>query len=117
MNIALVKTPDIAAGLGARKKPHQLLAGFALETDNELSNAQLKLRRKNLDLIVLNSLQSPGAGFRTDTNQITIITRHNKQQVFGLKSKEAVAADILDALAAFEADALQPAETPETVIA
>ena len=70
--ISLVKNPDIAATLGSLKRDGQLLVGFALETDNELDNAADKLHRKHLDMIVLNSLRVPGAGFRTDTNQVSI---------------------------------------------
>jgi phosphopantothenoylcysteine decarboxylase/phosphopantothenate--cysteine ligase len=98
MQILLEPTPDIAASLGARKKTGQLIAGFALETDNELENARKKLRKKNFDLIVLNSLRHPGAGFHHDTNQITLIYPDNKTEEFELKSKQAVAADIVAAL-------------------
>lgn len=93
-SIALTKTTDILATLGAAKQPHQLLAGFALETDNELANAQTKLEKKNLDFIVLNSMQDKGAGFAGDDNKITIIDRNKKQVTFPLKSKQAVAEDI-----------------------
>lgn len=96
LKLELVKNPDIAATLGQRKKPGQLLVGFALETDNELANAQSKLEKKNFDLIVLNSLQDQGAGFNYDTNKITIIGKGNKIRDFELKSKPAVAEDILD---------------------
>jgi len=72
--IKLKPTVDIAAELGKMKKRNQLLAGFALETDNELENALSKLKRKNLDIIVLNSLKEEGAGFGFDTNRITIIS-------------------------------------------
>ncbi|MDE5724513.1 MAG: bifunctional phosphopantothenoylcysteine decarboxylase/phosphopantothenate--cysteine ligase CoaBC [Duncaniella sp.] len=95
--IELVKNPDIAATLGARKKPGQILAGFALETDNEASNAVEKLERKNLDLIVLNSMRDKGAGFGTDTNKITIIDREGSHP-YPLKSKTEVAADIVDSI-------------------
>lgn len=95
--IELVKNPDIAATLGARKKPGQILAGFALETDNEASNAVEKLERKNLDLIVLNSMRDKGAGFGTDTNKITIIDRESSHP-YPLKSKTEVAADIVDSI-------------------
>lgn len=93
-SIALTKTTDILATLGATKKPHQLLAGFALETNNELANAQAKLEKKNLDFIVLNSMQDKGAGFSGDDNKITIIGRDKHQITFPLKSKKAVAEDI-----------------------
>ena len=93
--IALEKTPDILKSLG-EKKEHQLLVGFALETDNEQANAKSKLEKKNLDFIVLNSLNDEGAGFATDTNRITILDKHNNIINFELKSKQAVAIDILN---------------------
>lgn len=92
----LVKNPDIAATLGAKKRAGQFAVGFALETDNEMDNAADKLQRKNLDMIVLNSLRDSGAGFGTDTNKITIIDRNGSRTVFDLKHKSEVAADILD---------------------
>ncbi len=95
--IELVKNPDIAATLGARKRDGQLLVGFALETDNAEANAREKLVRKNLDMIVLNSLADKGAGFGTDTNKVTVITPESAT-AFSLKSKNAVAADILDCI-------------------
>lgn len=98
MTLTLVPNPDIAAALGEIKQPGQLLVGFALETDNEEQNALSKMQRKNLDFIVLNSLQEPGAGFRCDTNRITILSRDGEKQSFGLKSKKEVAADIVDTL-------------------
>ena len=101
MKISLVRTPDIAASLGERKKNGQLLIGFALETENEIAHAEGKLKRKNMDLIVLNSLKDPGAGFGHDTNQITIINKNGEKSAFSLKSKSQVAADILDAIANF----------------
>jgi phosphopantothenoylcysteine decarboxylase/phosphopantothenate--cysteine ligase len=94
--IRLRPTTDIAQALGKLKKDSQILAGFALETDNELDNAKGKLRRKNLDLIVLNSLKDKGAGFGNDTNKITIIDRNNNIDKFELKSKEEAAEDILN---------------------
>jgi phosphopantothenoylcysteine decarboxylase/phosphopantothenate--cysteine ligase len=94
--IKLRPTTDIAAELGKAKTPKQLLAGFALETDNELENAAGKLKLKNLDIIVLNSLNEKGAGFGYDTNRITIIDRYNNIDKFELKSKEEAARDILD---------------------
>jgi len=93
-SIALKKTTDILATLGSKKKKDQLLIGFALETNNELENAKDKLVRKNLDFIVLNSMQDQGAGFATDTNKVTIINRSGESNVFPLKSKEDVAKDI-----------------------
>ena len=98
MVLTLEPNPDIAAALGKIKRPEQLLVGFALETDNEEQNALSKMQRKNLDFIVLNSLQEPGAGFRCDTNRITIIDREGKKQQFDLKSKKEVAGDIVDKL-------------------
>ncbi|MCC5943848.1 MAG: bifunctional phosphopantothenoylcysteine decarboxylase/phosphopantothenate--cysteine ligase CoaBC [Bernardetiaceae bacterium] len=96
MHISLIKTPDIAAELGKIKKQGQCNIGFALETDNELKNAQGKLERKNFDLIVLNSLQDAGAGFGHDTNRIKIIDRKGQIQNFALKSKAEVAQDIIN---------------------
>ncbi len=98
MLIELEPTPDIAAALGAHKKPGQILIGFALETDNELENAQLKLKKKNFDFIVLNSLRDPGAGFLHDTNKITLVFPDNKTREFELKSKQAAAEDIVAAI-------------------
>jgi phosphopantothenoylcysteine decarboxylase/phosphopantothenate--cysteine ligase len=89
-------TKDIAATLGELKNQNQITVGFALETDNEVSNAQKKLESKNLDFIVLNSLNEEGAGFQVDTNKITIIDKNNNQQFFELKSKKDVAIDIVD---------------------
>lgn len=94
MSIPLKKTVDILATLGSTKSSEQVLIGFALETNNELANALSKLKRKNLDYIVLNSMQDAGAGFATDTNKITVIDRQEQIQSFELKSKSAVAADI-----------------------
>ncbi len=94
--IRLKPTPDIAAELGKMKTDKQVLVGFALETQDELGNALRKMKKKNLDFIVLNSLNDPGAGFGVDTNKITIIDRNNIQQNFELKSKSEVAADIVD---------------------
>jgi len=90
-SIALEPTRDILAGLGSVKKKNQLLVGFALETNNEIENAKSKLTRKNLDLIVLNSLQDKGAGFGVATNKVTLIDKDNKQQAFPLLSKREVA--------------------------
>lgn len=95
MSIELEKTTDILAAVGKTKKKSQVLVGFALETDNELANAQKKLKEKNLDLIVLNSLQDKGAGFGHDTNKIKIITANNKTFNFELKTKKEAAADIV----------------------
>lgn len=94
MNIELAKTVDIAAALGKTKQPGQLLVGFALETNDEESNARAKLEKKNLDFIVLNSLRDAGAGFGHDTNKIAILRRDGSKTAFDLKSKTAVAEDI-----------------------
>jgi phosphopantothenoylcysteine decarboxylase/phosphopantothenate--cysteine ligase len=94
--IRLKPTTDIASHLGKLKTPKQILVGFALETDNEMENASAKLKRKNLDIIILNSLKDEGAGFGYDTNRITIIDRYNIIDKFELKSKEEAARDILD---------------------
>lgn len=97
MTLRLKPTKDIAAWLGEIKTKKQVLVGFALETNDELHNAEDKLQRKNLDFIVLNSLNDKGAGFRYDTNKISIIDRESKTD-FPLKSKAEVAADIVDRL-------------------
>lgn len=94
LTIELVKNPDILKTMG-EKKTHQFLVGFALETQNEEENAKGKLEKKNLDMIVLNSLRDEGAGFKNDTNKIKIFTKTEKTE-FDLKSKEDVAKDILD---------------------
>ena len=99
-SLELVKNPDIAATLGAGKRPGQILVGFALETDHELDNAAEKLRRKNLDMIVLNSLRDKGAGFGVATNKVSLIYADGRERIdFPLKTKTEVAADILDAIA------------------
>lgn len=97
--LQLVPNRDIAAALGAVKRDGQCLVGFALETNDEQSNAQGKLEKKNLDFVVLNSLQNPGAGFRHDTNQVTIIERNGKHTDYPCKPKSEVAADIVEVLA------------------
>lgn len=98
-NIELTKTVDIAATLGQQKREGQIMVGFALETDNEFDNAIGKLKSKNLDLIVLNSLNDKGAGFAYDTNKITVIEASGTVHYFDLKSKTAVAQDILKLVA------------------
>ena len=95
LEIELLPTKDILASLG-KMKQHQFLVGFALETNNELENAKRKLKRKNLDAIVLNSLQEKGAGFATDTNKITFIDKDLNEKSFDLKSKVEVAKDIIN---------------------
>ncbi|WP_302615086.1 phosphopantothenoylcysteine decarboxylase, partial [uncultured Bacteroides sp.] len=98
LTLHLRATKDIAAGLGAAKRKDQLLVGFALETNNEQQNAEGKLERKNFDFIVLNSLNDAGAGFRHDTNKISIIDRKGRTD-YPLKTKTEVARDIIDHLA------------------
>ena len=98
--IKLKKNPDIAAKLGNLKKDNQILVGFALETDNEEANAAGKLRKKNLDFIVLNSLSDKGAGFMTDTNKITIIDNTGSVKHYGLKDKKLVAEDVVNEIIA-----------------
>jgi phosphopantothenoylcysteine decarboxylase/phosphopantothenate--cysteine ligase len=93
-SLDLIKTPDILATLGQKKKPGQILIGFALETNNEVANAIKKLEKKNLDFIVLNSMNDEGGAFKNDNNKITIIDRYKKQVNFELKPKKEVAADI-----------------------
>jgi len=98
MTLTLRTTTDIAATLGKIKKQEQTLVGFALETHNEIANAQRKMQTKNLDLIVLNSLQDAGAGFGVDTNKVTLLYANGTQKNFPLKSKEEVAEIIIDSL-------------------
>ncbi len=95
LTLQLTKTKDILSSLG-KIKQQQFLVGFALETENEEENAKLKLKKKNLDLIVLNSLRDKGAGFQTDTNKITLIDKDNKTFAFPVKPKKEVAKDILE---------------------
>lgn len=99
LTIELEKTKDILASLGSIKE-NQFLIGFALETENEIENAKLKVQKKNLDLIVLNSLQDKGAGFGSLTNKVTFIDKDFKVEPMKLKSKEAVADDILNKIKA-----------------
>lgn len=94
--LELQPTPDIAAALGQQKKEGQLLVGFALETNDETHNAIRKLHKKNLDLIVLNSLKDANACFGYDTNKVTLIDRAENQYVYELKTKQAVAKDIVE---------------------
>jgi phosphopantothenoylcysteine decarboxylase / phosphopantothenate---cysteine ligase len=97
LNIQLVKNVDIAFEFGKIKR-HQVNVGFALETENELENATAKLKAKNFDMVVLNSLRDTGAGFNHDTNKIRLIKKDNKIEDFELKSKEEVAMDIVNAI-------------------
>lgn len=98
LTIELTKTQDIAASLGKLKHNGQVIVGFALETENEKTNALQKLEAKNFDLIVLNSLRDKGAGFGHDTNKVTILDKENQIRNFDLKSKKEVANDIVDAI-------------------
>ncbi len=101
LNLELELTKDILDSLGKIKKQHQLLVGFALETDNEIENAQLKVKNKNLDFIVLNKFGEKGVGFKVDTNRVSIIDKNNNITNFELKSKDQVATDIVGKLAEF----------------
>ena len=96
MSIRLKPTIDILAEMGRNKKPGQFLAGFALETENQLDNARSKLTRKNLDLIVLNSPKDEGAAFGVETNKVTLITKSGQVLEYDLKLKHDVAMDIAD---------------------
>jgi phosphopantothenoylcysteine decarboxylase/phosphopantothenate--cysteine ligase len=100
--IVLEPTPDILAGLGAAKRPGQTLVGFAAETDDVRENAEGKLRRKRLDLIVANDVSAPGAGFEHDTNEVVILGEGIDQNV-NLTDKRAVAAAVFDAVVALRA--------------
>ena len=96
ITLELTKTKDIALELGREKRNGQILVGFALETEKAEEFAAAKLEKKNLDMIVLNSLRDEGAGFAGDTNKITLLWPGNKRQVFGLKNKADVAIDIVN---------------------
>ena len=98
--LRLIKNPDIAETLGQSKSDNQILVGFALETDNEIENATKKILRKNLDMIVMNSLRDEGAGFGVDTNKISILKSDGTVSTFPLKPKSEVAKDIVDTIAA-----------------
>ena len=98
LTLELTKTTDIAASLGKLKTNGQVIVGFALETEQEQSNALKKLESKNFDLIVLNSLNDKGAGFGHDTNKVTIISRDKQSESFELKGKKEVARDIVNAI-------------------
>jgi phosphopantothenoylcysteine decarboxylase / phosphopantothenate---cysteine ligase len=96
MHLPLKRTQDIAGSLGQKKRSNQITVGFALETNDESANAQRKLDKKNFDFIVLNSLREKGAGFKHDTNKVTIYSKDGSTHPFLLKSKRAVAKDIID---------------------
>ena len=96
--LSLVPTTDILKSMGDKKKANQFLVGFALETNDELKHAKEKLQEKNLDIIVLNSLNDEGAGFEIDTNKVTIIERSGKEHSYDKKPKEEVARDLVDVL-------------------
>ncbi|MCD6332105.1 MAG: bifunctional phosphopantothenoylcysteine decarboxylase/phosphopantothenate--cysteine ligase CoaBC, partial [Bacteroidales bacterium] len=98
LHLDLLPNPDIAFELGQTKRPGQILVGFALETGEGVKEALEKKKRKNIDLIVLNTLKHEGAGFGTDTNRITLIGKDNNPREFELKSKNEVARDIADAI-------------------
>lgn len=102
LQLELVPTQDILKSVGAIKTKKQLLVGFALESDNEFKNAKKKLATKNLDLIILNSLNDKGAGFEFDTNKITIIDKNNNVDNFELKSKSDVAKDIFNKIVSLQ---------------
>ena len=104
VQLELIPNPDIAASLGSSKKDKQILVGFALETDDGLAAALAKMKRKNLDMIILNTLQDEGACFGGETNRITIIGKDNKPLKFELKTKTEVAKDIIDAIFAIFED-------------
>lgn len=95
-SLSLVRNKDIAATLGKEKRTNQIVVGFALETNDGIANANEKLTRKNLDMIILNSLQDKGAGFRHDTNKVTIIDRKGNTLTLPLKSKKEVAEEIIN---------------------
>jgi phosphopantothenoylcysteine decarboxylase/phosphopantothenate--cysteine ligase len=96
LTLQLEPTPDILGELGRKKKDGQLLIGFALETSNEMEHAREKLHKKNLDLIVMNSLKDKGAGFRTSTNKVTLIYRNGREEKLPLKHKRELARDLVD---------------------
>ena len=98
MTITLTKNPDILQTIGQSKSKEQWLVGFALETSNAIKNGAAKLKKKNLDLIVINTLEDEGAGFGHDTNKITLLDFNNKTTKFELSSKKMVANNILDYL-------------------
>ncbi|GAC1399259.1 MAG: hypothetical protein NVSMB63_19150 [Sediminibacterium sp.] len=99
--LSLTRTKDILFQLGQQKKSGQFLAGFALETSNEKENALTKLKNKNADCIILNSLRDKDAGFGVDTNKVTILHRSGEERIIELKSKKAVAKDIVSFIVTF----------------
>jgi phosphopantothenoylcysteine decarboxylase / phosphopantothenate---cysteine ligase len=98
-DVVLEPTPDILAGLGARKHPGQILVGFAAETSDLLANAEAKLRSKNLDLIVANDVSAPHVGFQHDTNAVTLLRRDGTTATVALTDKRSVARAILQCVA------------------
>ena len=96
LTLTLVKTDDILKTIGGQKKDNQVVVGFALETENGLSNAKKKLHTKNIDIIVLNEMNESGVGFKTKTNKVTIITKNDEVTEFDLKPKNEVASDVLN---------------------
>src|SRR5678816_91528 len=108
ITLELVSTPDIAATLGKQKRPDQVLIGFALETQDGELHARQKMEKKNMDMIVLNNPREEGAGFGHDTNKVTFLFPDNKKEHFQLKTKQAVAVDIVEAAFKLKhADAIQ----------
>jgi phosphopantothenoylcysteine decarboxylase/phosphopantothenate--cysteine ligase len=97
-SIALEATPDILAGLGASKRAGQVLVGFAAETENLVANAQAKLQRKNVDLIVANNVADAGVGFGHETNAVTLVSNGAEPVVIGLSDKRSIAKSVLDAV-------------------
>ena len=98
LTLKLVKTDDILKTIGSQKRDDQLIVGFALETENGLTNAKKKLHTKNIDIIVLNEMNESGVGFKTKTNKVTIITKNDEMTMFELKPKNEVASDILNVI-------------------
>jgi phosphopantothenoylcysteine decarboxylase/phosphopantothenate--cysteine ligase len=98
LTLELVKNPDILKWASENRNSAQKVIGFALETNNAEENALLKLTNKKLDMIVLNTLENDGAGFQSDTNKITILDKENGKFEFNLKSKKAVAQDIIETI-------------------
>ena len=98
LTLKLVKTDDILKTIGSQKKDNQLVVGFALETENGLTNAKKKLHTKNIDIIVLNEMNEAGVGFKTKTNKITVITKNDVIHEFDLKPKNEVASDLTNVI-------------------